>query len=402
MDGLRVEASGGLALETTSSGPRLSGTLQLDRGLLTRELDADDANLSAQQLALADPGLTPGLLDGLALDVSIATENNLRVENSLAQLEAAGNLSIRGTLGAPELGGFVNLVPDGTFNVGRNRFQVLSGRVDLSGFPAVSPNLRIVAVTRVGTTVINLDLEGDVDDLRTRLTAPESPDLTEGDLASLLVTGRTLENAGEGGQQIASSWMMSSLADLVHDGLGDLISFGPPPGAGPLILSEEADPTTRLTLGFPVTERLSVTYSIALDSTERRLWILDYRVARNVWLRGIQENANDYSFGLSQRFNLSFRDAAARRSRTAAERLSRVELLGAPRGLRRGPPHSGRGRVRLLARAGRSEPPRAGADRSGLSRRGGGRADDSRERGRARAAVPRLARPAVEVRVARR
>ena len=85
---------------------------------------------------------------------------------------------------------------------------------------------------------------------------------------------------------------MSSLANLAHDGLGDLISFGPAPGAGPLILAEEADPTARLTLGYPVTERLSVTYSIALDSTERRLWILDYRVARNVWIRGIQENAN--------------------------------------------------------------------------------------------------------------
>ena len=60
-------------------------------------------------------------------------------------------------------------------------------------------------MTRVGTTVIHVDIEGDADDLRTQLTAPESPDLTEGDLASLLVTGRTLENAGEGGQQIAST-----------------------------------------------------------------------------------------------------------------------------------------------------------------------------------------------------
>ena len=114
------------------------------------------------------------------------------------------------------------------------------------------------------------------------------------------MTGRTLENAGEGGQQIASTWMMSSLANLVHDGLGDLISFGPPPGAGPLILAEEADPTSRLTVGFPVTERMSITYSIALDNTERRMWIVDYRVARNFWLRGIQENSNDYSFGISQ------------------------------------------------------------------------------------------------------
>ena len=172
-----------------------------------------------------------------------------------------------------------------------------------------------------------MDIEGDADDLRTQLTAPESPDLTEGDLASLLVTGRTLENAGEGGQQIASTWMMSSLANLVHDGLGDLISFGPPAGAGPIILAEEAAPTARLTLGFPVTERMSITYSIALDNSERQLWILDYRLARNVWLRAIQQNSSDYSFGLSQRFNLDFRHSARATTTTSAERVSRVNRV---------------------------------------------------------------------------
>ena len=115
---------------------------------------------------------------------------------------------------------------------------------------------------------------------------------------------------GAGGQQIAATWMMSSLAGLVHEGLGDLITFGPPPGAGPLILSEEADPTARLSFGYPVTDRLSVTYSIALDSTERRLWILDYRVARNFWIRAIQENASDYAFGVSQRLSFDLRRRA--------------------------------------------------------------------------------------------
>ena len=118
---------------------------------------------------------------------------------------------------------------------------------------------------------------------------------------------------------MASTWMMSSMANLMHDGLGDLISFGPPPGAGPLILSEEADPTSRLSLGVPITERFSITYSMALDDTERRMWILDYRLAHNIWLRGIQENANDYSVGLSQRFDIDVREALSGRRRHAGQ-----------------------------------------------------------------------------------
>ncbi len=328
MDGLRAEVSGQVRVESTAEEPRLSANFTLDRGLLTRELEGDDNNFSAQSVVLSDPTAEPGPIDQMTLNIVIATARNVRVENSTMQLEAAGNISIAGTIAAPEVGGFVSVLPDGTFNIGRNKFQVLQGRIDLTGFPLVSPNITLLALTRVGSTTVNVDLQGDMDDMRTRLTAPESPELTEGDLASLLVTGRTLENAGEGGQQMASTWMMSSLANLVHDGLGDLFSFGPAPGAGPLILAEEADPTSRLTLGFPVTDRLSVTYSIALDSTERRLWILDYRVARNVWIRATQENSNDYGFGLSQRFNVDFRSRAAERTATREQRIGRIEIEG--------------------------------------------------------------------------
>ena len=329
MDGLRAEVSGNLRLASTEQELSLRGNLVVGRGLLTRELEDDDASFSAQNMAFSDPTAPAGPFDRLALGILIATEQNVRVENSMAQLEAAGSISVGGTLAAPEIGGFVTVLPDGTFNIARNRFQVISGRLDLTGFPAVPPNVRLAAMTRVGTTAIYVDIEGDADDLRTQLTAPDSPDLTEGDLASLLVTGRTLENAGEGGQQIASTWMMSSLANLVHDGLGDLISFGPPAGAGPTILAEEADPTSRLTLGFPVTERMSITYSIALDNSERQLWILDYRIARNVWLRAIQQNSSDYSFGLSQRFNLDFRHSARAVTTKSAERVSSVTFQGA-------------------------------------------------------------------------
>jgi len=331
MDGLRAEVSGALSLESTDDVLRLSGTLAIDRGLLTRELDDEDNDFSSHTVVLSDPTAEPGPLDGLVLNVVIATARNIRIENSIAQLEVAGSISIGGTMAAPDFGGFVTLQRDGTFNIGHNKFQVIQGRIDLTGFPAAAPNIQLSAMTRVGSTVINVNLEGDVDDMRTRLTAPENPELTEGDLVSLLMTGRTLENAGEGGQQMATTWMMSSLANLAHDGLGDLISFGPAPGAGPLILAEEADPTSRLTLGYPVTERLSVTYSIALDSTERRLWILDYRIARNVWLRGIQENSNDYSLGLSQRFSIDFRERpVAARAAAREQSIARVEIDGAP------------------------------------------------------------------------
>ena len=339
MTGFRGEVAGELRLSNSEGPARLTGSLLLDRGIFTREFDDDQQALSSQSIALRDPSELQGALSRLGLDLVIATERNIFLENSTAFLEVAGSVSVRGTVAIPEAGGVLTVVPGGTFDIGRNRLEIVRGRVDLTGVPALLPYLDVQATTRVGTTTINVEVEGYADDLRTRLTAPDAPDLTEGDLASLLVTGRTLENAGEGGAQIASAWALSSLAGLVHEGLGDLITFGPPPGAGPMILSEEADPTARLSFGFPVTERLSVTYSIALDSAERRLFILDYRVARNIWLRGIQENSADFGLGISQRFEFNLRrrppraGAAPRRNQVVRS----VSVEGAPSGVGRRP-----------------------------------------------------------------
>jgi len=339
MSGFRGEVSGELRLDNTTGEPTLFGDLQLDGGQLTRELNDDDNNLSAQSAVLRDPTLEQGLLSRLNLNLVIRTARNVQIDNSTARLEVGGNISVTGTVAAPEAGGMITLMEGGTFSIANRGFQIISGRIDLTGFPLEKPYIDVQAVARVATTTINIDVEGNADDLRTQLTAPDNPELTEGDLASLLVTGRTLEDAGEGGQQIAATWMMSSLAGLVHEGLGDMITFGPPPGAGPLILSEEADPTARLSFGYPVTDRLSVTYSIALDSTERRLWILDYRIARNFWIRAIQENASDYALGISQRlnFNLRRRATSASSTRRRNQHLASVSIGGLPPDLARSP-----------------------------------------------------------------
>ncbi|MEE9263015.1 MAG: translocation/assembly module TamB domain-containing protein, partial [Vicinamibacteria bacterium] len=217
---------------------------------------------------------------------------------------AGATLRLTGTVASPELSGVMSLRPDGSLVVGRNSFQVISARVDFDGFPRSPPALQASTVTKVGETVIQLQIDGEPNDLNIRLRAPEDSSLTEGDLMSLLVTGRTLADAGEGGQQIASTWAMSSFANLIHDGLGDVFSFGAPAAAGPLILAEERNPTSRMTLGLPITERFSITYSLPLDDPERQLWILDYRIAKDLWLRAIQESGTEYTLGFTHRFRI--------------------------------------------------------------------------------------------------
>ena len=317
MEGVRGQVSGAVRLQGGEGDFRLAGDLRLEQGLISRNLDEDRAGSHFQ--TVRDPSIEPTWEDELSLALSIETVDDLRVDNNAARLEAGATLAISGTVSSPELSGVLTLRPDGRINVGRNAFQIVSGRADFDGYPFSPPQIQGAGMTKVGQTIIRLDIDGEPDDLRTRLQAPEDPSLTEGDLVSLLLTGRTLENAGEGGTQMASMWALSSFADLVHEGLGDVFTFGTPANAGPLILAEEANPTSRFTLGFPLTEDFSVTYSIALDDTEKQLWILDYRIARDLWIRAIQEDGNQYTLGFTHRFSVG------RRTQTALSDVARTE-----------------------------------------------------------------------------
>jgi outer membrane protein insertion porin family len=327
-EGVRGQVSGTVRFQGQESY-LLSGNLILNQGFFNREIDEDDRLMGSSLRLPGDTSVEKGFRERVSLDLSIQTEQSVRVDMKQAQLEATGNLTLAGTLDSPEIAGNLAVRPDGTFTVGRNRFQITTGRLEFQEFPVSSPRIMLSAITRVGSTIIQLDLEGEIDDLHTRLSAPDDPNLTEGDLASLLVTGRTLENAGEGGQQIASTWAMSSLANLLNEGWGDVFTFGPPPGSGPLILEDEENPTSRLTLGRSITKRLSIMYSIALDRTDDQLWVLDYQVARNVWLRSMQRRGNEYSLGFSHRFEIDTKKASSRaKAEQEQQKLSRIMVSG--------------------------------------------------------------------------
>ena len=322
IEGVRGQVSGEVRFQGEEGNFRLSGDLRASQGLVTRSFTTDFDDSERRLSAVQAPSLEAGRRV-LNLNLSLTTPEDVRIDTDKARVEAGATLKLAGTVDSPELSGVLSLRPDGSLVVGRNSFQVISARADFDGFPRSPPTLQASMVTKVGATVIQLQLDGEPNDLNIQLRSPEDSSLTEGDLMSLLVTGRTLADAGEGGQMMASTWAMSSFANLIHDGLGDVFSFGAPAGAGPLVLAEERNPTSRMTLGFPLTERFSITYSLPLDEPEMQLWILDYRVAKDLWLRATQESGIDYTLGFTHRFRVGRRRASENESGDIVEAPAR-------------------------------------------------------------------------------
>ncbi len=149
--------------------------------------------------------------------------------------------------------------------------------------------------------------------LETDLTS--SPPLSEGDIVSVLATGRTLNEASSAGGAVAKEQVLSFIA-------GDLgSSFASEAGRAiglsqvridpsfidttkstiplriPLpTIASETEPTARLTLGKDITPKLSLVYSMNLRNSSDQIWIADYNVTRRITTSGIRQEDNSFRF----------------------------------------------------------------------------------------------------------
>jgi outer membrane protein insertion porin family len=78
-------------------------------------------------------------------------------------------------------------------------------------------------------------------------------------------------------------------------------------------------------MGF--TKELLVTYSVALDNSQSRLWMVDYYLPKNLWLRGSQLE-DELTGSVSQRLYFDFHRAPESRSADSGLRVASVRIDG--------------------------------------------------------------------------
>ena len=116
--------------------------------------------------------------------------------NNLATLWASASLVLGGTVADPELVGTVSARPGGEFRLGRNRYRIESGRMELARYPVEPPALHIVARTTVHDDYddyddisydISMRVSGPVNELSTELSG-----FSRQNRAELLQLGRSV------------------------------------------------------------------------------------------------------------------------------------------------------------------------------------------------------------------
>jgi outer membrane protein assembly factor BamA/autotransporter translocation and assembly factor TamB len=337
LSGLRAEADVDLNFAIEQKSAALSGTVTVLRGAYREPLSLTTGLLQAlRSPAAAAPVGGSSALDDIRLDVRIVTQDDLLVDNNYAQLAASADLRLIGTVAQPAATGRASLGEGGIVFFGGRRYRLdRQGSIDFANTTRIEPDLNLTAVTRVNNIDITLALNGTPATLTPKLTS-DDPSLTQTDLISLLVTGRTDAERAAAGDYGGSELIGYLSADLVGAagravGLDTLrVEQGNPDvrfDAG--LVATETDPGARLTFGKNIGTRTQVVISQSLRNDGGTTWIVTYSPRSRIELRAVSLDDGDRLYGF--RHGLVFGDPApvVRAPAREVPRVTSVQITGA-------------------------------------------------------------------------
>ena len=319
-EGLRTRSSGQLRLSGQEGTLRVEGEIKVHTALYQREIDRKSQSLDRLGSELEALDARGSLAENVQLAIAVRLEDGLRVDNGQADLVVDGTLSVEGDLATPETSGSLTIRDGGTVRLSRALLRLTEGRVELGGYPRRAPELNIQGRTQVTGIAIDVSLTGPLDDVQMTLSSPQRSDLTQGDLATLLLTGRTSSEAAEAGGAIVAEELAAAFGQALGKKLGGAVLIDV--SRDESLIVEDTNPSQRFNIGVAVTRKLYVIYSQALDRGDRR-WILDFRPREQFRLRLIEEDDGSTATEVSHRFGLKLWSRQTR-ERATRERLPRV------------------------------------------------------------------------------
>jgi hypothetical protein len=293
-EGFRSIIDADLALRGPVAQPTLSGTVEVRDALLSRTIDTSGAGMfggSGAPVPVAEATTETGF--PLRFDVRISAPSTFRVENNTTRLVSRADLTLRGTYDRPQLFGRAEIERGEVFFEGK-RYTVTRGAIDFSNPTRIEPFFDVEAETRAqvpgqiyrvvfrvsGTPdrfVFDLSsdpplspvdilalLFGDVrDPQNAELRALRAPNQTEQDLIAARAA------------RLLASPISANVGRVAEQALGvDSVQITPSLGDFSSQQSSRLNPGARLTIGKRISERLYLSYTQLLTSSQRDQLIL--------------------------------------------------------------------------------------------------------------------------------
>ncbi len=335
-EGLRTVWNGDLQiLSTDAKAFAMTGDVKIVEGSYTGTFRPGNALFQM----VMDEGELPSEVDdspySLSFDTRVSTSNPIEVRNREAQLRLLLSLRLRGQYPDAELTGLVSLEEGGEIEVARNKFLVERGSIVLPG-GGVEPTLDVLGSTEKRDYSIQLAINGSANEPAVTLTS--TPNLAQSDIVSLLITGRTLDELpsnstgviADQGVALLSGQLASTVEREAQETLG-LSQLR----LEPFLISPEADPSVRLTVGKELGSKNRLTYSLDLTDGTDQIWVAERDLTTSVQTRAVKQSDNSYRVEIGQQLRFGRTDSTGDSGTPApaARRLIRRILVEGETGI---------------------------------------------------------------------
>jgi len=305
-EGFYGEASANLRFSGSTTGSVLGGDVWVDRWSLQNNLDLPEfISLMAElDVGAAETGSSE-FLRRTTLNVNIRGDRSLRLETDQINLTGSIDLQLRGNLANPVVRGNL-LVNSGEVKYKMNRFTVDRGNVLFNNPSRIDPELSFVFSSDIKDYSVQLNLEGTIAQLKTRLTSV--PSLPPVDIVRLITMGylptTSPQTSGEGSYGEGTALLSQVLSATVGQRLKRVIGVDTV-SIDTYRTSSQSNPTARVTVGEQISPNLYVTYSRSISGEEQDLVFIEYRLSRRVTVIASQDEKG--YLGLDFRFRRRFR-----------------------------------------------------------------------------------------------
>ena len=158
-EGFQTESNANLSL-TLGPASTLSGRVDVVSGLYREPLVVSQSLLAGfGSSAAPSVGAESPFLENLRLDVTIATTNEIRIDNNYGRLNLTANLQTTGSAAHPGVLGRIEAEPDGEVYLAGNTYRIQTLTIDLTNPRVISPEVTFLAETRVGNAPIEISLQ---------------------------------------------------------------------------------------------------------------------------------------------------------------------------------------------------------------------------------------------------
>ncbi|MEK7683202.1 MAG: translocation/assembly module TamB domain-containing protein, partial [Nitrospirota bacterium] len=296
-----VNFYGNVLYKGTLDAQNITGDIRVNRARYRERLEWKSWLLKAKAAERPRGELTG--VEKAVLNVRIYGAENIIVDNNIARAPLKVDMVLRGTIGQPLFFGRIES-KEGKVYFRNNEFRLMNASADFTDQNRINPVMEIVAQTIVKGYNIRLSLEGQME--RFNLSLVSDPPLEETDILSLLTIGQIgkqlkgLEGGIGAGE--AASFLTGKVQDVFEERIKsitgiDRVQVDPYVSKSTGTVGPRVTASKRL-LG----DKLFVTYTSAVGSTEEQVLKLEYILDKNVSLVGVRDEKGSVGGDIKFRF----------------------------------------------------------------------------------------------------